>query len=163
MRSAKENVHLVVLQHGLWGIAENLSFLESELLRVVASTKPSMSVKTLNSNASEKKKTYDGIDVCGERLITLIKERIETLASEESCIVTHLSFIGYSMGGLITRYVVGKLEWEGSFSKDGFTPVNFITIATPHLGSWRPSKGFRDTMFNGLVTSISSWSGYHVS
>lgn len=51
---------------------------------------------------------------------------------------------GYSLGGLIARYAVGRMEQEGIFvspdapSTSGrFEAVNFTTIATPHLGAWR--------------------------
>ena len=47
-----------------------------------------------------------------ERLVVLIKEYASELVSSEGSRVTHLSFIGYSLGGLVARYAVGKLEHE---------------------------------------------------
>lgn len=60
-----------------------------------------------------------------------------------------ISFISHSVGGLVARYAIGKLykpptegsreellaneESKGSIA--GLEPVNFITVATPHLGS----------------------------
>lgn len=131
-------------------------------------------------------RTHATCRVHRERLLDLINEHIGELeaspsssdkedvgvqlASEEgtptsgSTRVTHISFIGYSLGGLITRYVVGKLEHQGAFRPDGgrFTPVTFLTFATPHLGAWKPPQGFRDRVFNSLVSTISSWSGHHI-
>lgn len=62
-----------------------------------------------------------------------------------------ISFVAHSLGGLVARYAIGKLyEQPGeadsldSPSKDksgkggeiaGLEPMNFITFATPHLGS----------------------------
>lgn len=72
-----------------------------------------------------------------------------------------ISFIGHSLGGLISRYAIAKLygrvitqktsqengQCRSEESKDllpqeklkgkiaGLEPVNFITFATPHLGS----------------------------
>lgn len=71
-----------------------------------------------------------------------------------------ISFVAHSLGGLVARYAVGRLfdhipqlKSSGaaqSFSTDeqkqhieqfhhekiaGLEPVNFITVATPHLGS----------------------------
>ncbi|CAN6865145.1 unnamed protein product [Brassica oleracea] len=54
-----------------------------------------------------------------------------------------ISFVGHSLGGLITRYVVACLYEQESpqnseKSKErigGLEPVCFITSATPHLGS----------------------------
>lgn len=75
--------------------------------------------------------------------------------------VQKISFIGHSLGGLIARYAIARLyerditeelsqenggcESHGSEDKSieekfkgkiaGLEPVNFVTIATPHLGS----------------------------
>lgn len=75
--------------------------------------------------------------------------------------VQKISFIGHSLGGLITRYAIARLyepDITGELSLEnggrtsdgsedttkeekfkgkiaGLEPVNFITSATPHLGS----------------------------
>lgn len=80
--------------------------------------------------------------------------------------VRKISFIGHSLGGLVIRYAVAKLygrapvhgsikgngedqgeEARKDFSDDmfkdkvaGLEPVNFITSATPHLGSRGPKQ-----------------------
>lgn len=59
-----------------------------------------------------------------------------------------ISFVAHSLGGLVARYAVGKLyekpgEANSSDSPSkaksgeiaGLEPMNFITFATPHLGS----------------------------
>ena len=46
--------------------------------------------------------------------------------------VTRFSITGYSLGGLVARYIIGILHHRKFF--DTVTPVNFTTIATPHLG-----------------------------
>ena len=51
--------------------------------------------------------------------------------------VSKISFIAHSLGGLVARYAIGRL-YENSSSEAkiaGLQPVNFITVATPHLGS----------------------------
>lgn len=76
--------------------------------------------------------------------------------------VQKISFVGHSLGGLIARYAIGRLyergttrevsqengECRGDGVEDpqveqkaksriaGLEPVNFITSATPHLGTW---------------------------
>ncbi|XP_076938354.1 putative lipase C4A8.10 [Bidens hawaiensis] len=50
--------------------------------------------------------------------------------------VSKISFVAHSLGGLVARYAIGKLyenHPEGRIA--GLKPVNFITFATPHLGS----------------------------
>lgn len=83
-----------------------------------------------------KLKTLDGIEINAlrlfEELLLLLKEYPE---------VNTISLIGYSMGGLYMRYLCGVMYSKGIFEK--ITPVNFMTIATPHLGAimWKPGVG----------------------
>lgn len=63
-----------------------------------------------------------------------------------------ISFVSHSVGGLVARYAIGKLYRpprmenvadllanacvEGSKGTiAGLQPINFVTVATPHLGS----------------------------
>jgi triacylglycerol esterase/lipase EstA (alpha/beta hydrolase family) len=46
--------------------------------------------------------------------------------------LTKISVTGYSLGGVIARYVLGVLHQRGFF--DSVRPVNFNTLATPHIG-----------------------------
>ena len=63
-----------------------------------------------------------------------------------------ISFVAHSVGGLVARYAIGRLyrpprsESEEELSTGGapeeskatiagLEPMNFITVATPHLGS----------------------------
>ncbi|THH32042.1 hypothetical protein EUX98_g2159 [Antrodiella citrinella] len=79
--------------------------------------------------------TYDGIDWCGERVTKEILAQVKRLKDEEGKIVTRFSITGYSLGGLIARYVAGCLAQKGFFQT--VQPVNFSTVATPHLGQIR--------------------------
>ena len=67
------------------------------------------------------------------RLMRLLQvyEEIDKLRSEGRT-VTRFSVCGYSMGGLIARYLLGILHTRNFF--DTITPVNFTTFATPHVG-----------------------------
>lgn len=54
--------------------------------------------------------------------------------------VTRFSVTGYSLGGLVARYLLGVLHQRKFF--DTVEPVNFTTVATPHIGivqypTWR--------------------------
>jgi dienelactone hydrolase len=116
----------------------------------------------VNSDVNELYATYEGVDSCGERLVTLITDTCRELQASGRGTVTHLSLIGYSMGGLMTRYAVGRLVCDGIIEVPGapgrsthaqreaqaqatsprggwrgkLQPVCFVTIATPHLGCW---------------------------
>ncbi|CAI9763084.1 unnamed protein product [Fraxinus pennsylvanica] len=134
---------------------------------------------TLGSESNASMLTFDGVDVMGTRLAD---EVISVVAHHPN--LQKISFVGHSLGGLIARYAIASLyqqdlsrkpgeengEYEGesnrSFaeekSKDriaGLEPVNFITFATPHLGS----RGHKQVpVFCGLysmekVASRASW------
>jgi hypothetical protein len=61
-----------------------------------------------------------------------IRERIASIEEKGDRKVTRFSITGYSLGGLLARYVIGALHAAKFF--DTVEPVNFTTIATPHLG-----------------------------
>lgn len=87
--------------------------------------------------------------------------------------VRKISFLAHSLGGLVARYAIGRLYEivptsesptatsalpgeETSHMKEpahitriaGLEPMNFITVATPHLGS-RGHKQVKKTKFRG--------------
>ncbi|KAH7664997.1 putative alpha/beta hydrolase protein [Dioscorea alata] len=97
--------------------------------------------------------TLDGIDVMGERLAKEVLSVVERRPELQK-----ISFVGHSLGGLITRYAIALLfkpSVERSSSEEteaiksvsecleqdakakiaGLEPMNFITFVTPHLGS----------------------------
>ncbi|KAL1734004.1 putative serine esterase-domain-containing protein [Schizophyllum commune] len=127
--------HLLVLVHGMWGNPIHLS----ELHRIIQEVKSEPSedgtrLEVLLANTNSEEHTYDGIDWGGERVAQEIAKRIEDLEAKGDH-VTKFSITGYSLGGLISRYVIGILHQQGFFEK--ITPVNFNTVATPHLGLLR--------------------------
>ncbi|KAG5533670.1 hypothetical protein RHGRI_027751 [Rhododendron griersonianum] len=91
--------------------------------------------------------TLDGVDVMGERLAGEVLHVIKQKPS-----LRKISFVAHSLGGLVARYAIGILfkpsgrenakdvlskscveESKGTIG--GLEPMNFITVATPHLGS----------------------------
>ncbi|KAL0577306.1 hypothetical protein V5O48_004699 [Marasmius crinis-equi] len=107
------------------------------------------------AQTNSEESTYDGIDWGGERVAQEIMDEIESLAKEGKK-VTKFSITGYSLGGLVSRYVVGILFQKGFFKE--VTPVNFNTIATPHLGLPRyPS--FFSMLSNALGPRLLSRTG----
>lgn len=79
--------------------------------------------------------TYDGIELGAERVTHEVEDTLEEL-KRQGKEIKKLSVVGYSLGGLVARYVVGLLYSNGWFSK--LEPVNFTTFATPHLGVRTP-------------------------
>ncbi|PWN48741.1 DUF676-domain-containing protein [Violaceomyces palustris] len=182
-------VHLVVICHGLWGAPEHTSYLATTLAKqhkgsvspssvlappespatVNVHSDPGLSehdtiprLVVLNSNANRDDHTYDGIDWCGERIVKEIYQEVARIEKEEGSLVSRFSIIGYSLGGLIARYVIGLLYSQGFFSTDSSgtsTPSSFpspnitfqsrpkavslTTLATPHIGLPPSSSGFK--------------------
>ena len=73
--------------------------------------------------------TYDGVDVCGERVVAELRG---VVAAHPSLIA--LSLVGYSFGGLVARYVAGALAVERPRAFFGLRPLNYVAFACPHLG-----------------------------
>ncbi|KAJ4472049.1 DUF676-domain-containing protein [Lentinula aciculospora] len=123
-------LHLLVLVHGMWGNPTHLA----EMERIVKEVRPELHVLLAETNKDDS--TYDGIDWGGERVAQEILQEIAHLRSQGKR-VREFSITGYSLGGLVSRYVAGILAQRGMFSPDSpdfIIPVNFNTIATPHLG-----------------------------
>ena len=70
--------------------------------------------------------------------------------------MTRFSVTGYSMGGLIARYLLGILHARHFF--DTIAPANFTTFATPHVGIPR-YPGFVSSMFSKFGPRMLSKSG----
>lgn len=100
--------------------------------------------------------TYDGIELGGERTANEVEEEIKKL-EEGGNKITKISIVGYSLGGLVARYVVGLLYSKGYF--DRIQPVNFTTFATPHLGVRSPLLGPHNYLWNVLGARTLSTSG----
>ncbi|OMO94387.1 hypothetical protein CCACVL1_06034, partial [Corchorus capsularis] len=146
--------HLVIMVNGLIGSAADWRFAAEQFVKKLPDK-----VIVHRSECNYSKLTFDGVDLMGERLaqevLAVVKRRPE---------VRKISFVAHSLGGLIARYAIGRL-YEHSSELDpadlyrdssteehtnsssryikhlcedriaGLEPMNFITFATPHLGS----------------------------
>ncbi len=100
--------------------------------------------------------TYDGVDTGGERVANEVEQKLEELA-RDGHEIKKISFIGYSLGGVISRYAIGLLYHRGLFER--IQPVNFTTFATPHLGARSPKNGYPSHLWNVMAGNILSKSG----
>jgi len=144
--------HLVVLIHGLWGNPAHLQYLATSLRKAYSEDEIHVLVPKSNSTNL----TYDGIETGGERTTHEIENQIQEL-EKTGRKITKLSIIGYSLGGLVARYVIGVLYSSGIFDK--IQPVNFTTFATPHLGVRTPMLGPHSYLWNTLGSRTLSNSG----
>ncbi|KAI8894118.1 putative serine esterase-domain-containing protein [Globomyces pollinis-pini] len=112
--------HLVVLVHGVGGTACELKYIAKQL-----SKHKSLLLKAPEVNHGL---TQDGIPQGANRIYHWILDIISSHS------IKYLSFIGHSLGGIYARTVIGLLHKNHLFP-NYIIPVNFITIATPHLGA----------------------------
>nr|CAD1818713.1 unnamed protein product [Ananas comosus var. bracteatus] len=138
--AASKADHLVVMVHGILGSTSDWKFGAEQFVKMLPDK-----VIVHCSERNMNRLTLDGVDVMGERLA---EEVIEVINRRPQ--IRKISFVAHSVGGLVARYAIGRLyrprrksqeECEGCDSFDykgsicGLEAVNFITVATPHLGS----------------------------
>lgn len=142
--------HLVVMVHGILGSTANWKFAAAQFVRTIPDK-----VIVHCSESNMHKLSLDGVDVMGERLAM---EIIEVVNKRHE--IKKISFVSHSVGGLVARYTIGRLYRPADTdilnvenSKGtmvGLEAMNFITIASPHLGS----RGNRQVPFLFGVTAI---------
>lgn len=113
--------HLFVLLHGFGGNSSHVAALANCLRSRLGG-----SALVVCPSSFSILKTYDGIDVCSERVLSELRPLIKS-----SSTLRTISLIGYSMGGLMARYLAGALYVESFL---GLLPLNLATVACPHLG-----------------------------
>jgi len=123
--------HLVVMVHGLFGSDKHLT----NVVRVMEENFVESSVKIFVSSCNKRTKTLDGIQKCGERLISELDAYLASLGEND---LKTISFICHSMGGLIIRYAIGHRyrveEPSGRETIFGLIPLHYVAITTPHVG-----------------------------
>ncbi|KAG0306266.1 hypothetical protein BGZ98_002689 [Dissophora globulifera] len=73
---AHQGVHLVVLQHGLWGNVDHVRFLAAQFKERLGDR-----ILVYRAQTNEAKFTYDGVDVCGQRLVQEIYSVVKVIES----------------------------------------------------------------------------------
>ncbi|CCF32392.1 hypothetical protein CH063_04792 [Colletotrichum higginsianum] len=144
--------HLCVLVHGLWGNPNHMAQIAKSLRAKYPADKLYLLLAKRNSGSF----TYDGIERGGERVCAEIEEELRLIEARGGKI-TKLSIVGYSLGGLVSRYAVGLLHSKGIL--DSLECMNFVTFATPHLGVRTPLRGWHNHVWNVLGARTLSMSG----
>lgn len=136
-------MHAVFLHHGLWG---NNTHFDYVIQKLTERYPGQIVIGSIDINHGVK--TYDGVDICGDKAVDWIEQFLKKHDD-----VVQVSFLGYSLGGLVMRYAVGKLLLKGFFDK--YEPINFITFASPHLGASKPvDRVIFHNLFNFMASKI---------
>ncbi|KAL8138231.1 hypothetical protein V2J09_004232 [Rumex salicifolius] len=151
--------HLVVMVNGLMGSAADWQFAAQQFVKRIPDK-----VVVHCSGCNCAKLTMDGVDLMGERLADEVLNVVQSMPGLQK-----ISFVSHSLGGLVARYAIGKLYEPPEQSKSNpreidcltqsndsemslariavLEPMNFITVATPHLGS----RGHRQRYAIGMM------------
>ncbi|KAB2053714.1 hypothetical protein ERO13_A12G196600v2 [Gossypium hirsutum] len=159
--------HLVIMVHGILGSSSDWKFGAEQFVKRLPDK-----VFVHCSERNMSKLTLDGVDVMGERLA---KEVLEVIQEKPN--LCKISFVAHSVGGLVARYAIGRLyrppkeevkeDKSGDGCKEeqrgtigGLEAMNFITVASPHLGS-RGNKQvpflFGVTAFEKAASCVIHW------
>ncbi|MED6183716.1 hypothetical protein PIB30_040268 [Stylosanthes scabra] len=138
--------HLLVLVHGIMSSSSDWTYTEAELTRHLGKN-----FLIYASSSNTYTKTFSGIDEAGKRLADEVMQVVKKTKS-----LKRISFLAHSLGGLFARYAVAVLYSPDTCTSGhlgdpanctmenahrskggliaGLEPINFITLATPHLG-----------------------------
>ncbi len=110
--------HLVVLVHGFLGNSQDIKKFRDMML--VHFPDADLFCSEINENHTE-----GDIGTMGERLAREVTERVEASGVQ---VLDRLSFVGYSLGGVIVRAALPHLAaYKASMH-------TFLTLSSPHLG-----------------------------
>lgn len=144
-------VHLVTVLHGLWGQPSHVAYIVESVTRHALRpsaprshardrsperSKPSTDddikvvVHTPETNAVSWAHTYDGIDVCADRVVDEIDDECKRIELDGGK-VERFSIVGYSLGGLVARYVLGLLDSRSPSFFDQVRPVCVCSSLKP--------------------------------
>ncbi|KAJ0100537.1 hypothetical protein Patl1_19801 [Pistacia atlantica] len=148
--------HLVVMVHGILGSANDWKFGAEQFVKWLPDK---VFVHCSERNMSTL--SLDGVDVMGQRLVQEVLEVIQRKPN-----LRKISFVGHSVGGLVARYAIGRLykpprvenvdnpsaetcEKNSCGTIGDLEAMNFVTVATPHLGS----RGYASANYCQVVGS----------
>ncbi|CAJ2649716.1 unnamed protein product [Trifolium pratense] len=146
--------HLVIMVNGIIGSSADWRYGAEQFLKKLPDE-----VIVHRSECNSSKLTFDGVDTMGERLAEEVLSVVRRWPGLQK-----ISFVAHSLGGLVARYAIARLfdysstieveftsrncncKEEAKCTKNcieqhyeariaGLEPMNFITFATPHLGS----------------------------
>ncbi|VVB12718.1 unnamed protein product [Arabis nemorensis] len=134
--AAEKPDHLVVMVNGIIGSSADWKYAADQFVNKFPDK-----VLVHRSESNSATMTFDGVDMMGERLANEVLSVIKQRSG-----LRKISFVAHSLGGLVARYAIGKLYQQPGQASSldssatggqiaGLEPMNFITFATPHLGS----------------------------
>uniref|UniRef100_A0A060T4M8 ARAD1B04620p n=1 Tax=Blastobotrys adeninivorans TaxID=409370 RepID=A0A060T4M8_BLAAD len=149
-----ENRHLFVLVHGFFGNPSHLKCMQQTFLD---KWRPEDGIETFIPTNNSGLRSFDGVYLGAERCLVELEQFLIARHKADKVKFTKISFVGYSMGGLVARALVGMLYERGFFSN--VEPFIFCTFASPHLGSKFNQESLRGQILNFLGSNFLGISG----
>lgn len=95
------SAHLLVVLHGLWGSPSHVRYIGESALKHHAEAAasdddkpPPCKLVVLNAKLNEFTNTYDGIDLCAERVLGEIDDELDRIERDEGLEVVKFSIVG---------------------------------------------------------------------
>ncbi|CAM9848667.1 unnamed protein product, partial [Heterosigma akashiwo] len=150
----ERQAHLYVIVTGMWGGRNDLIYLKEAICK---KKRPQDFVLVSTSNL--RMRSYHGVDVCGNRLVREITTFIrQKERNQKNARISRISFVGFSAGGIFSRYAIGVLEEHGFFQ--AVRPDQYISIVSPHLGVRQSeTKNATGRLLNRFVDATSNTMG----
>ncbi|AGO12676.1 AaceriADR202Cp [[Ashbya] aceris (nom. inval.)] len=147
--------HLFVLVHGLWGTHSHMNAVKTAFSEALGDDAV-FYVPRSNGYV----KTLHGIELVGYQTVVELTEFVQ---ARDPHTFDRISFIGYSMGGLVSRFVIGTIFTECRVVFGHMKPVLFMTFATPHLGVqfYQPRNPRAKSTVMGAVLPVARFVGSH--
>lgn len=126
-------LHLFILVHGLemfpYAGPSSLQYLAANIQESLKD-EGIVHVVQCNKHSFTHSKTHDGVEIGGKR----IAQEVRSVVLNRRDHFDKISFIGFSLGGLYSRYAIAELYDAKDNSICGLKPIHFVTLASPHLG-----------------------------
>jgi len=127
-RNAEGPTHLVVLMHGVMGRSSHMDALGEAARRRLGSD-----ALVVSPSCYARLNSLRGTRNAGSAVFAEMQAIVQEHTSLK-CV----SLCGYSFGGIVAMWVAALLHERACL---GLVPVNFITVACPHLGATEPTGG----------------------
>ncbi|KAF8820663.1 serine esterase (DUF676) protein [Cardiosporidium cionae] len=153
MSNSEDYQHLIVCAHGIHGQPADFSYLHECIQSSSSSYGRIYNLVTSSTTG----KTKEGIETNAQRIIEEIKQCCLKMNK-----LKYISLVGFSLGGLFLRYAIKELYDPATHRIANLEPIDFVTIATPHLGVWSYNYLHLPKFFIPVVAYFMGKSGYEL-
>jgi hypothetical protein len=150
-RGASGPQHLFILMHGVMGRQSHMSALAD-----AAKARMGQGVLIFSTSSYSRLYSLRGTRYAGNAVFAEIQELVRKHAGS----LKYISLCGYSFGGIVAMWV-SALLYEHTFL--GLQPINFMTIACPHLGLDPSPSGYLQVLKRTFIRNAGVHTGSELS